>query len=250
MSDKVTAIIVDDEQSARNILSNLLQRFCPNIEVLAQFTNVPDAVEGVKALNPQVVFLDIEMPEYAGFEIVRFFERVPFEIIFITAYDKYAIKAFEVAALDYLLKPIDIDRLKDAVARLEERLAVNVGNEEQIALLSETMESNSISKIAINEKGYRYMVAVDEIVAIEAQESYSRIHLQDGKSHIVSKNLKHYEDLFESHPDLFRSHKSWIINRKFLVNHSRTKLEINLEDGLVARLSKYRKAEFEKFLKQ
>ncbi|MGB1319062.1 MAG: LytR/AlgR family response regulator transcription factor, partial [Flavobacteriales bacterium] len=93
MDTGFTAIIVDDEQSARDILANLLARFCPAVEVLGAYSNVPDAVEAIKELKPQVAFLDIEMPNYSGFEIVDFFQEVDFEMVFITAYDKYAIKA-------------------------------------------------------------------------------------------------------------------------------------------------------------
>jgi two-component system LytT family response regulator len=109
---KIKAIIVDDEESARDVLQNLLLLFCPNVEVVAKCENVLKAVDAINKEQPDLVFLDIEMPNYAGYEIVNFFDKINFEIIFVTAYDQYAVRAFEVAAIDYLLKPIDIDRLK------------------------------------------------------------------------------------------------------------------------------------------
>ncbi len=248
MSKKITAILVDDEESARNILANLLERFCPSIVLLDRFTNLPDAVSGAKKLQPDVVFLDIEMPNYAGFEIVNFFETIPFEIIFITAYDKYAIKAFEVAALDYLMKPIDIDRLKQTVGRLHERLEKDPAFSQQMKILSETLASNQITKIAVMEKGYRQLVKLEDVVAIEAQESYSKIHFADGTNTMVSKNLKHFETLLDGHAHFFRTHKSWIVNSAYLHNYSRSRLEINLASDIIAKLSKYRKVEFESFL--
>ena len=105
------SIIVDDEESARDVLSALLHRYHSEIEVIDKCTNVEEAVSSIKKYNPELIFLDIEMPRFAGYEILNFFENVDFKIIFVTAYDQYAIKAFELAALDYLLKPIDPDRL-------------------------------------------------------------------------------------------------------------------------------------------
>ena len=99
--NKIKAILVDDEESARNILGNLLEKFCPEVELIGKFKNVEEAVEGINALNPELVFLDIEMPNYAGYEIINFFDEINFEMIFVTAYDKYAIKAFEVSAVDF-----------------------------------------------------------------------------------------------------------------------------------------------------
>src|SRR3989338_4013155 len=115
---KLKAILIDDEESARNVLSNLMARFCPEVNILQTCANVTEAIDAINTHQPDVVFLDIEMPNYSGFELVNFFEKVNFEIVFVTAYDKYAIKAFEVSAVDYLLKPIEIDRLKQAVERL------------------------------------------------------------------------------------------------------------------------------------
>lgn len=248
MTEKIRAIVVDDESSARDILRNLLGMFCPEVEVVADYPNLRLAVEGIKEHGPDVVFLDIEMPNYAGFEIVSFFSEPEFEIIFVTAYDHYAIKAFEVAALDYLLKPIDIPRLKQAVARLSGRIGSDPHRDRQFDLLQDTLQGKAISKLAIIDKGYRYRVDLDEVVAIEAQESYSKLHFRNGEHALISKNLRNCEQMLDSHPDFFRSHKSWIINRNFLRNYSRSQEEINLQGGLTAKLSRYRKKEFEDFL--
>ncbi|MGL4597265.1 MAG: LytR/AlgR family response regulator transcription factor, partial [Bacteroidia bacterium] len=99
--NRIRAILVDDEESARDVLQNLLLRFCPEVELIAKCENILEAVELIKKEEPDLVFLDIEMPNYAGYEIVSFFEKINFQIIFITAYDQYAIRAFEIAAIDY-----------------------------------------------------------------------------------------------------------------------------------------------------
>jgi two-component system LytT family response regulator len=240
------AILVDDEEAARDVLENLLKRFCPDINLVDKCSNVLDAVESIKLNQPNVVFLDIEMPNYAGFEIVKFFESVQFEIIFVTAYDKYAIRAFEIAAIDYLLKPIDIDRLKESVSKVKNVVDFKI-QAEKLALLSNTLESKEIKNISINEKGIQQIISINSIIAIEAQESYCFIHTES-KKYMVSKNLKSFEIMLDSLTNFVRVHKSWIINLNEMVNYSKSNLVINLTNGIVAKLSKYKKAEFEDLL--
>lgn len=240
---ELKAILVDDEESARDVLANLLQRYCPEVTLLAKCSNIVEAVQKINELKPDLVFLDIEMPNYAGFEIVKFFDKISFEIIFVTAYDKYALRAFEVAAVDYLLKPIDIERLKEAVARAKVSVDLK-SNSEKLNLLSETLKTKEVVNLMVSEKGYQQVINLDNIIAIEAQESYCYIHTID-KKYIVSKNLKHFESLLEDNPNFIRVHKSWIISKKHLLNYSKSDLLINLENGISAKLSKYKKAEFE-----
>jgi two-component system LytT family response regulator len=242
----IKAILVDDEESARDVLENLLKRFCPQIELCGKYTNVPEAVEAISRISPQVVFLDIEMPNYTGYEIVNFFKHITFEIIFITAYDKYALRAFEIAAVDYLLKPIDIERLKEAVSRVKTAIDFK-HNAEKLNLLGSTLQNKEIKNILISEKGYQQLIALDSVIAIEAQESYCYIHTHE-KRYTVSKNLKHYETILFENKNFIRVHKSWFISRKHILSYSKTELSIQLTKGLSAKLSKYKKAEFEDFL--
>jgi two-component system, LytTR family, response regulator len=239
----IKAILVDDEEAARDVLENLLKRFCPNVELVDKCSNVIEAVESIKLNQPNVVFLDIEMPNYAGFEIVKFFETVNFDIVFVTAYDKYAIRAFEISAVDYLLKPIDIERLKESVAKVQNVVDFKTQTE-RLALLSNTLETKEIKNISITERGIQHIITIDSIIAIEAQESYCYIHTAS-KKYMVSKNLKSFETLFESLPHFVRVHKSWVINIHQMINYSKSELIINLTNGIVAKLSKYKKAEFE-----
>jgi two-component system, LytTR family, response regulator len=241
--NKIRAILVDDEESARDVLQNLLLRFCPEVELIARCENVLQAVEVIKKENPDLVFLDIEMPNYAGFEIVNFFTQINFEIIFVTAYDQHAIRAFEIAAIDYLLKPVDIDRLKKAVARAQQKHSVEL-QADRLALLSNTLETKQLKNIVVTDKGQQHIIPVETIIAIEAQESYCTIHTTN-KNYVASKNLKHFETVFESLPQFFRVHKSWLINKKFLQHYSKTDLTVHLTNGLVTKLSKYKKGEFE-----
>lgn len=245
--NNITAIIVDDEESARDVLENLIIRFCPNVAIVGKYENVQQAVAGIEALKPNVVFLDIEMPQYSGYEIVKFFNNIDFDIIFVTAYNQYAIRAFEVAATDYLLKPIDIDRLREAVQKVINKQSLLHHAQERLELLQETLVTNTITSITITEKGQHYIVKVDDIVAIEALESYCFIHLKD-KKFIVSKNLKHYETLLESLPHFFRVHKSWLINTNHMIRYSKSSLTIQLIGDIEAKLSKYKKQDFEQII--
>lgn len=244
---KIKAILVDDEESARDVLQNLLLRFCPEVNLVAKCENIKQAVKFIEAEQPDLVFLDIEMPNYAGYEIVNFFKQINFEIIFITAYDQYAIRAFEIAAIDYLLKPIDIDRLKNAIARINvHRDADQQSN--RMSLLSSTLQNNQLKNIVITDKGVQQIISVDNIVAIEAQESYCCINTTDQK-YVASKNLKHFETILESVPQFIRVHKSWIINTKFILSYSKSDYSIKLKNGIIAKLSKYKKNEFELAIK-
>lgn len=245
--NKIKAILVDDEESARDVLQNLLLRFCPEVQLVAKCENLSQAVKFIEAEQPDLVFLDIEMPNYAGYEIVNFFQEINFEIIFITAYDQYAIRAFEIAAIDYLLKPIDIDRLKNAISRV---LAHRNAEQQyhRMSLLSNTLQSNQLKNIVITDKGLQQIIPIDSIIAIEAQESYCCINTSNQK-YVASKNLKHFETILESLPQFIRVHKSWMINTKFILNYSKSDFTIKLKTGIVAKLSKYKKAEFEQAIK-
>jgi two-component system, LytTR family, response regulator len=240
---KLRAILVDDEESARDVLENLLLRFCSEVEIAGKFANVKEAVAGVNELKPDLVFLDIEMPNYAGYEILNFFNEVSFEIIFVTAYDKYALKAFEISATDYLLKPVDIERLKQAVAKVSK--ALNIKDQaERVNTLAQSLRTREVKNIILFEKGSQHVLRVDDIIAIEAQESYCYVHTTHRKF-IASKNLRHFETVFADNPAFIRVHKSWIIARNHIRHYSRSEFSIALTNNLVAKLSKYKKSEFE-----
>lgn len=235
--------MVDDEESARDVLQNLLLRFCPQVELVAKCSHVEEAVNTIKAEKPDLVFLDIEMPNYAGYEIIGFFNEINFEIIFVTAYDQYAVRAFEIAAIDYLLKPIDIQRLKLAVERVLKQKNIEL-QAERLSLLSNTLKNKQLKNIIISDKGQQNVIAIESIIAIEAQESYCTIYSTE-KTVTASKNLKHFETVLGELPGFFRAHKSWLINIKHIVNYSKSELEIKLSSNIKAKLSKYKKTEFE-----
>jgi len=247
MQKTFNAILVDDEESARNILSSLLLNFCPQINIVDKCEDVEQAVVSIKKNKPDLVFLDIEMPNYAGYEITSFFETIDFEIVFVTAYDHYAIKAFQVSAVDYLLKPIDINKLKESVEKfIIKDQSKNAALNYQV--LVESLKNDKINKIIVPHQGDQKIVLIKNIIAVEASESYSFIHTNDNNKYIVSKNLKHFETLFNTNSNFLRTHKSWMINLDYLKEYSKSKLTLELENNITAKLSKYKKPQFEEQL--
>lgn len=244
---EINCIIVEDESSARDILENLLINFCEGVNVMDKCHDLESGVAAIKKLKPNVVFLDIEMPNYAGYEIVNFFDQVDFEIVFVTAYDKYALKAFEVSALDYLLKPVDIDRLEETIQKVKNKLELETSLE-QFKILQNSIQTKKINKLPVMHQGYRQFVDLSEIVAFEAQESYCKIYMTSGDTFLVSKKVKYYEDLLEEERGFFRSHKSWMVNMDHMKSYSKSNQEIMMVADVTAKLSRYRIAEFEAIL--
>lgn len=207
--NKIRAIIVDDELSARENLSYLINNFCSDISIVDICNSVDTGVLSIKKHKPDVVFLDIEMPQKNGFQLLKEFPNINFQVIFITAYDEYAVKAFEVSAIDYLLKPVDIDRLVEAANKIKNKLNV-VGLQTRIDTLTENKKQ--ISRISIPYKSDYVIINIDDIIYIEADRMYSHIYTESGKKYTASKKLSYYESLFSETKKLKRIHRSWLVN--------------------------------------
>lgn len=238
----IKAIIIDDEASARENIEILLEQFCPQVQVLKSFSNLPDGVHFLKGHAVDLVFLDVDMPNFAGYEIGNFIDPINFEIVFITAYDKYAVKAFELAAVDYLLKPVEIQRLVEAVKRAEQSLDLQDKSARYQALSRQMQQSPSIS-ISVLDRGSRRFIPVEEILAIEADGAYSKIHTK-AESFTISKNIAKLEQDLQEYKSGFRSHKSWWVNLDYVAELRNSTYELVLPNGLLARISRYRMAEF------
>ena len=242
---EIKAIIIDDEQSARNVLSNLLKRASTNVTILDSCNNLESGVQKIKELQPNVVFLDVQMPNYAGYEIASFFETITFEIVFVTAYDYYAIKAFELNAIDYLVKPIDRNRLNIALDKLEKKINQQASLVDYLSLLK-TIKDKNYKKIVIPELGNRHIINFDDIVAIEADGAYSTIHLVSQNIITTSKNLKYFETILANETIFFRSHRTWIINLTHTEFFNKATLNISLNKGaIIAKVSRSRISDFE-----
>jgi two-component system LytT family response regulator len=202
---------VDDEQKSRESLRILLQDFCENIEISALCQNVSEGISAIHQHKPDVIFLDIQMQRETGFDLLTKIEEVNFEVIFTTAHSEYAIKAFKFSAIDYLLKPIDIDDLQKALAKVEKKQNENISSrlEHLIQNLKSTAPENY--KLALPTVDGLVFVKLIDILYCEASSNYTEIHTFNKSKYIVSRTLKQYEDLLSEH-NFFRIHNSYLIN--------------------------------------
>jgi two-component system LytT family response regulator len=205
------SIIVDDEMKSRESLRILIQDFCEDVEVVALCQNVAEGIEAIDQHSPDIVFLDIQMQRETGFDLLTKIKEIKFEVVFTTAYSEYAIKAFKFSAIDYLLKPIDIEDLKKAIQKVEKKLNGDISGRLQqlIQNLKQTTPENY--KLAIPTAEGLSFVKVNDIVYCEASSNYTEIFMADGRKHLVSRTLKEYEEMLESY-DFFRIHHSYLIN--------------------------------------
>ena len=209
----MTAILVDDEKNALEMLEWMLQKNCPEIEILAMCDSALEGLEKIKSLKPDLVFLDIEMPQLNGFDLLDRLGKHSSDVIFTTAYNQFAIKAFKVCALDYLLKPIDPDDLKLAVQKAATKK--NKMSQEQLDLLLSYMkpEKPKSKRIALTASDHLIFVETEKIVYCESDSNYTIFFLSDGQKVIVSKTLKDVEEILDG-SDFFRVHASYLINMK------------------------------------
>jgi two-component system, LytTR family, response regulator len=208
----VRALIIDDEPRNVRILKNLLEEFCPEVTIEGEAGDVNTAFTAIRHYKPDLVFLDIEMPYGNAFDLLDKLMPIDFEVIFITAFDTYTLKAFKYSALDYLLKPVDIQDLKAAVKRAVERMAGKNINLQLANLLGNLKNTQpSLQKIALPAIDGIMFVSVTEIIRFEANGSYTDVHIDTVEKITVSKNIKEYEDILP--PSVFcRVHNSHIIN--------------------------------------
>ena len=202
------AIIIDDEKRARIALSLLLQEYCSNVEIVADCENLHEGVKAIRKHNPDLVLLDIEMPGHSGLELVDFFDEkeITFSIIFTTAYNEYAIQAFKLSALDYLLKPIIPEELINAVSRLERQKSI------QFKALAENIQNETFEKIAVPSGNSLILIQLSDIIYIKGEGAYSEIQMRDKTKHLVSRNLKNFEEILLKDRRFIRTHKSYFVN--------------------------------------
>ena len=240
---KIKAILIDDEEAARNILGSLIGLSNQNIEIVGQAKDLISGIELIKEHKPDVVFLDVEMPNYAGYEIVNLMDKIDFHIIFVTAYNQYAINAFEINAIDYIMKPIKRDRLNEAIKKVSTKINKDVAFKDYQKLIN-NFDSNQ-KTIAFSEAGMKHILKLDEIIAINAFGAYSKVILKNNKSLMISKNIGTINKKIEEYDCFIRTHKSWIINKEHIVSYQSGKQTITLLGDVITKLSRFKKENFE-----
>jgi two-component system LytT family response regulator len=228
----IKAIIVEDEAPARNLVKNYLEGF-DFIELIGEYDNGFDGLKAINELKPDAVFLDVQMPKLTGFEILELLEHKP-EIIFTTAYDQFAIRAFEQNAVDYLLKPFSRERFAEAIARLSERVHMKPKGTADLERIKQHLEESdeTIHRVVIKKSGKIHVVSTDEINFFEAQDDYVMIYTAEGKF-LKQQTMK----FFERHLDaeqFIRVHRSYIVNVQSIERiepYEKTNYILILKDG-------------------
>ncbi|MFV8371194.1 LytR/AlgR family response regulator transcription factor [Flavobacterium sp. LB2P74] len=242
----IKTIIVDDEFNAREFLEKLLQRYFPDkFLVLALCESVDEAILAIEKFNPELVFLDVQMPNKNGFQLFKELNKINFEVIFTTAHSEFAIEAIKCSALDYLLKPINYIDLLETVKKYESKLH-KASQQENLMLLIENLDSgnSAFNKIALpTETGFE-LVKTNAILYCEADSNYCKIVCLDGKKIVISKTLKFIEELLPT--TVFqRIHKSYLVNLNYVTRFNKTnELLVELSNGQTLPVSIRKKEDF------
>jgi len=236
MTDKLRTIIVEDEELARNLLKSFLNGI-EDIELIAECENGFEGVKAINELKPDLVFLDIQMPKITGFEMLELLEHKP-QIIFATAYDQYALKAFEYNAADYLLKPYSKDRLKEAVEKVAERIQSEGKTSDVAEKVSNYPREDFLDRVVVKDRHKIHIAPVDKVRYIESMDDYVMIYTTEGRW-MKQKTMKYFESALNPH-DFVRIHRSYIVKvdeineiqqyekeSYIVILHDKTKLKVS-----------------------
>ncbi len=253
MSRNIKTVIVDDEPDAVNFISSIIGEYCSSVEVVGKAHNVIDGVHKVRELKPDLVFLDVEMPNGTGFDLLDQFPEKNFDVVFITAFNHYAIKAIKFSAVDYILKPININEFIEAVERvIKKRADKNYRSGDKFNILMENLRSAMPTRLAIPTSDGMEYINPKDIIRIEADRSYSWVFITGNRKILVSKHLKEFQDLLNDR-HFFRPHNSYLINLKYvkkyirreggyieMTDNSQIPISRNRKDLFLAHMSKFR----------
>lgn len=238
------AIIIDDEHANRQLVKNLLETHCPHVRIIGTADSVESGYEEILEKHPNLVFLDIQMPNGNGFQLLEKFKEIFFDIIFVTSFDQYAINAIKFSALDYLLKPIDVTELKQAVEKAEKKIEKENKFQLYQNLLNNLNPKGQMKKMAIRVKNNTLFIELDKISYIQADGNYSSIYLITGEKYYVSKTLKEIDEFTSDLKDFIRISKSIIINSIMCSHYKRGENScVTLKSGEVFEISRRKKSE-------
>lgn len=217
----ITAVIVDDEALARDAIMNMLKLFCPNVHVIGQAHDLESGVKAINEFKPDVVFLDIQMPNGSGFDLLKHFPSINFKFIFITAHQEYAIKAFKFSALDYILKPVDPSDLVNAVEKLEETIEEEETNKKfQTFIENIQWHEKDPQKIILKTLDSVVVAEINSIIRCESQNNYTMFYFSNRPKLLVSRTLKEFDDMLSS-SGFFRAHQSHLVNLNYVKKYNR-----------------------------
>ncbi len=238
----IKTVIVEDEEHSRKTLVNFLRKYCPQVSTAGVAGSVQEAVSLINSENPQLVFLDIDLPDGSGFEVIDLLNAPLPEIIFVTAYNQYAVKAFQVSAIDYILKPVDPELLMKAVEKVGQKSDAGQ-QEKKLEVFSSNASNQKLQKMALPTQNGIQLVRIDELIRLEADGNYTTVFLRDKRKIVVSRQIKQFEEWLEGLP-FFRVHQTHIINLQMVDRYIKGDGgTVILEDGTQIEVARRRKEE-------
>ena len=243
--NKWKVVIVDDEEKSTDIISYMLEKYCPEFEIVSVINNPREAVQYLEATPPDLLFLDIQMPELDGFQVLDALTAIDFKVIFVTAFDEFALKAFKYYALDYILKPIEVDELKKLTKHLLSQDQSSYNKSDFLKIFQEmTNKEPQKNQLAVPTSNGVVFMLFEDIVRLEADSNYSYLHKSDGTKVYAAKTLKYFENLLPS-DKFFRPHQSHIVNLEYMDQFVRTDGGfIKMKDGQEIILARSKRKEF------
>jgi two-component system, LytTR family, response regulator len=241
------AVLIDDEVECLDVLQIILQRHCPQVEVVARASNGLQGLKAILTHEPDIVFLDIEMPRLDGFQMLEALETIDFTLVFTTAYDRFALRAFKFSAFDYLLKPIDEAEIVSIIQKIEKHPTTQT---DRLSLLKEqyhTDENSAPQRIALpHSKGYQ-LTDIQSIISCESDGNYTKIYLNNGSKTIVIKPISMLDELLTESAGavFFRIHRQHLVNLKYIKNYINTEGgQIEMQDGRLLPIARNRRDDF------
>jgi two-component system LytT family response regulator len=246
---KIRSLIIDDDPFIRDLLEDKLSQYIPEVELLASASSGGEGIELIRQFSPDLIFLDVEMADMTGFEMLAKLHQIHFQTIFITSYSHYAIKAIRFNALDYLVKPIDLGELKLAIKRFQHKKSLG-STQEKIQSVIQNIETRNVSdlKLILKIQEGELKLTLKDIIRIEGERNYSFIYLKNEKKKLVTKTLADLEDLLKD-SGFFRCHRSYIVNQSNIA-HYPNGITLIMSDGVEVPISRRKKNEFKLWLSQ
>lgn len=244
--EKIRTVIIDDEPGSIKVLKDYFSQFKPEVDVTGEALTVKDGIAVIKRLQPQLVFLDISLPDGDGFQVLDQSSDIDFEVVFTTAYSSYMEKAFDNFALHYLLKPIDFEKLDKTIERFKNQ-NIRSYRSNNIAVIKETANQKS-GKIPLPVKSGYVLVDIKDIVRCEGVSNYTNVVLKSGEKHLIAKTLKHFTDLLSGN-NFYRLHKSHLVNTDY-IREIKSDGSVTLTNNDTVAISQRSKKDFFSFLRQ
>lgn len=241
---EITTIIIDDEEHNRNVLKILLNKYCPALTIIAEASCVDEAYSKINTLNPKLVFLDIKMPDKNGFDLLKMFNEVTFEVVFVSAFDEFAITAFDFNALGYILKPIDYHKLIHVVDKVIEKINLKQTSGNIMDFIKTVGGINFIDKISVHHGNKVVFVKITDIVSVNSDGNVCLLNLISEELYYSNKDLKQFESILSKFHLFIRISKSVIINLSYVKSYSKGVLfEIEMLNGVKFEVSRRKKTE-------